>query len=161
MVQTIKLVFSNFKYTILASTIFVSMMIGLLILSEYIFLEPYVVAHLPSGSELGFVLIVILSALSALVIPMNIFRVNILKSSKQKMGGGIFGSIIGASAGACSCGPIGFAVISTFGSVGATATAFLTNYEIPLRIIAVAILVVTYFTTVKSLKVECKLNSKP
>jgi len=161
MVKTIKLVFSNFKYTILASTIFVSMMIGLLILSEYIFLEPYVVAHLPSGSEFGFVLIVILSALSALVIPMNIFRINILKSSKQKMGGGIFGSIIGAAAGACSCGPIGFAVISTFGSVGATATAFLTNYEIPLRIIAIAILTITYFTTVKSLKVECKLNSKP
>jgi len=159
MVQTIKLVFSNFKYLILASTIFVSMMIGLLILSEYIFLEPYVVAHLPSGSELGFVLIVILSALSALVIPMNIFRISVLKSSKQKMGGGIFGSIIGAAAGACSCGPIGFAVISTFGSVGAAATAFLTNYEIPLRIIAIAILAVTYFTTVKSLKVECKLNS--
>jgi len=160
MVQTIKLVFSNFKYLILASTIFVSMLIGLLILSEYIFLEPYVVAHLPSGSEFGFVLIVILSALSALVIPMNIFRINIHKSSKQKMGGGIFGSIIGAAAGACSCGPIGFAVISTFGSVGATATAFLTNYEIPLRIIAIAILTITYFTTVKSLKVECKLNSK-
>ena len=159
MVQTIKLVFSNLKYVILASTIFVSMMIGLLILSEYIFLEPYVVAHLPSGSELGFVLIVILSALSGLVIPMNIFRINILKSSKQKMGGGIFGSIIGTAAGACSCGPVGFAVISTFGSVGATATAFLTNYEIPIRIIAIAILAVTYFTTVKSLKVECNLNS--
>ncbi len=159
MVQTIKLVFSNYKYVILASTIFVSMMSGLLILSEFIFLEPCVVAHLPSGSELGFVLIVILSALSALVIPMNVFRIDILKSSKRKMGGGIFGSIIGAAAGACSCGPIGFAVISTFGSVGAAATAFLTNYEIPLRIIAIAILVVTYFTTVKSLKVECKLNS--
>ncbi len=159
MVQTIKLVYSNFKYVVLASTIFVLMLIGLLILSEYIFLEPYVVAHLPSGSELGFVLIVILSALSALVIPMNIFRISVLKSSKQKMGGGIFGSIIGAAAGACSCGPIGFAVISTFGSVGAAATAFLTNYEIPLRIIAIAILIVTYFTTVKSLKVECKLNS--
>jgi len=159
MVQTIKLVFSNYKYVILASTIFVSMMIGLLILSEFIFLEPYVVAHLPSGSELGFILIVILSALSALVIPMNIFRIDILKSSKQKMGGGIFGSIIGAAAGACSCGPIGFAVISTFGSVGAAATAFLTNYEIPLRIIAIAILAITYFTTVNSLKVECKLNS--
>jgi len=159
MVHTIKLVYSNFKYALLASIIFVSMMIGLLILSEYIFLEPYVVAHLPSGSELGFVLIVILSALSALVIPMNIYRINILKSSKQKMGGGIFGSIIGTAAGACSCGPIGFAVISTFGSVGATATAFLTNYEIPIRLIAIAILLVTYFTTIKSLKVECKLNS--
>jgi len=158
MVQTIKLVFSNFKYVILAIGIFVPMLIGLLILSEYIFLEPYIVSHIPSGSELGLVLIVILSALSALVIPMNIFRINILKSSKQKMGGGIFGSIIGAAAGACSCGPVGFAVISTFGSVGATATAFLTNYEIPIRSLAMAILVITYFTTVKSLKIECKIN---
>jgi hypothetical protein len=158
MIQTIKLVYSNFKYVILASTIFVSMMIGLLILSEYIFLEPFVVAHLPSGSELGFVLIVMISVLSALVIPMNVFRINILKSSKRKMGGGIFGSIIGAASGVCSCGPVGFAIISTFGSVGATATAFLTNYEFPIRIIAIAILAVTYFTTVKSLKVECNLN---
>jgi len=159
MIHTIKLVFSNPKYLVLTSVIFVVMMIGLLIMSEYIFLEPYVVSHIPSGTELGFVLIVIISALSALVLPMNIFRINIIKSSKQKMGGGIFGSIIGAAAGACSCGPIGFAVISTFGSVGATATAFLTNYEIPIRIVAIAILSITYFTTVKSLKVECKINS--
>ena len=134
------------------------MFIGLLILSEYIFLEPYIVSHIPSGTELGFALIVTLSVLSALIIPMNIFRINILKSSKQKMGGSILGSIIGATAGACSCGPIGFAVISTFGSVGATATSFLTNYEIPIRIIAIAILAITYFTTVKSLKIECKLS---
>ena len=151
-----KLVFSNLKYLILALAIFSSMLIGLLIMSEYIFLEPYVVSHIPSGTEFGFVLIVTISALSALVLPMNIFRINILKKSKQKMGGGIMGSIIGAAAGACSCGPIGFAVISTFGSVGATATAFLTNYEIPIRIIAIGILVITYFTTVKSLKTECK-----
>lgn len=160
MIQTTKLVFSNFKYVLLASIIFVSMVIGLLILSEYIFLEPYIVSHLPAGTELGFVLILILSALSGLVIPMNIFRINILKSSKQKMGGGIVGSVVGAVAGACSCGPVGFAVISTFGSVGATATAFLTNYEIPIRIIAIVILIVTYFTTVKSLKIECTLNTR-
>jgi hypothetical protein len=159
MIQTIKLVFTNFKYLVLSFSIFVTMLIGLLIMSEYIFLEPYVVSHIPSGTEFGFVLIVMISALSALVLPMNIFRINILKSSKQKMSGGVFGSIIGAAAGACSCGPIGFAVISTFGSVGATATAFLTNYETPIRIIAIAILSITYFTTVKSLKVECKINS--
>jgi len=159
MVQTIKLVFSNFKYLILSIVFFSSMLIGLLILSEYIFLEPYIVGHVPSGTEFGFILIVIISALSALVIPMNIFRINVLKSSKQKMGGGVIGSIIGAVAGACSCGPVGFAIISTFGSVGATATAFLTNYEVPIRIIAIGILTVTYFTTVRSLKVECKINS--
>ena len=159
MIDTLKLVFSDIKYLLLSLMIFISMVLGLLILSEYIFLEPYVIGHVPSGSELGFVLIVILSALSALVLPMNIFRINILKTSKQKMGGGVFGSIVGAAAGACSCGPIGFAVISTFGSVGATATAFLTNYETPIRIIAIAILIITFFTTIKSLKVECKIRS--
>jgi hypothetical protein len=158
MTSAIHLVFSNRKYLALAFAIFSSMLIGLLILSEYIFLEPYVVGHIPSGTEFGFLLIVVISALSALVLPMNIFRINILKRSKQKMSGGIIGSIIGAVSGACSCGPIGFAVISTFGSVGATATAFLTNYEIPIRIIAIGILAITYFTTVKSLKIECKFD---
>ncbi|MFB5635513.1 MAG: hypothetical protein ACE5RB_02675 [Nitrosopumilus sp.] len=158
MSSTISLVFSNSKYISLSIVIFSSMLVGLLILSEYIFLEPYVVSHIPSGTEFGLVLIVMISVLSALVLPMNIFRINILKKSKQKMSGGIFGSIIGAAAGACSCGPIGFAVISTFGSVGATATAFLTNYEIPIRIIAIGILAITYFTTVKSLKIECNLK---
>ena len=158
MIFAIKTVYSNLKYLFLSVVIFSTMLVGLLILSEYIFLEPYVVSHIPSGTEFGFVLIVTISALSALVLPMNIFRINILKKSKQKMGGGIFGSIIGAAAGACSCGPIGFAVISTFGSVGATATAFLTNYEIPIRIIAIGILAITYFTTVKSLKTECKFD---
>ena len=159
MISAVKFVFSNPKYIVLTLVIFTSMLIGLLILSEYLFLEPYVVSHIPSGTELGFVLIVMISALSALVLPMNIFRIIMLQKSKQKMGGSILGSIVGAAAGACSCGPIGFAVISTFGSVGATATAFLTNYEIPIRIVAIGILAVTYFTTVKSLKTECKLNS--
>ncbi|MCV0400399.1 MAG: hypothetical protein K5777_00245 [Nitrosopumilus sp.] len=160
MTSAINSVFSNLKYLVLSLSIFSSMLIGLLILSEYVFLEPYVVSHIPSGTEFGFVLIVTLSALSALVLPMNIFRINTLKKSKQKMGGGVFGSFIGAVAGACSCGPIGFAVISTFGSVGASATAFLTNYEIPIRLIAIMILAITYFTTVKSLKIECKFDPK-
>jgi len=159
MTNTLNLVFSNYDYIVMASTIFILMLVGLLIISEYIFLEPYVVSHIPSGTELGFSLIVILSGLSALVIPMNIYRIRILKSSKKKMGGGVFGSIVGASAGVCSCGPIGFAVISTFGTVGATASAFLTNFEIPIRMVAIGLLLLTYYTTVKSLKVECKINS--
>jgi len=158
MLSIIKLIFSNFKFLALSVSIFSSMMIILLLISEFIFLEPYFVTHIPSGSELGFILITILSGLSALVIPMNLFRIINLKNSKQKMSGSIFGTIVGATAGACSCGPIGFAVISTFGSIGATATAFLTNYEIPIRIIAIGILAITYFTTIKSLKTECEIQ---
>ncbi len=64
MAQMIKLVFSDYRYIILASVIFVGMLIPLLIISEFIFLEPYIISHLPSGSELSFFLIVIVSALS-------------------------------------------------------------------------------------------------
>ena len=159
MPTAINLVFSNYKYIVLAAVIFVGLLIPLLIISEYIFLEPYIVSHLPSGTELGFVLIVAVSALSGLVLSMNIFRINNFRRNiKRKISGGVFGSMIGAVAGACSCGPIGFAVISTFGAAGGVATSFLTNYEIPIRFVAIAILVFTYYTTAKSLKVECKIS---
>ena len=74
------------------------------------------------------------------------------------MSSGFIGSIIGASAGACSCGSIGFAVISVFGAVGGAATAFLANYEIPLRLLSIAILVGTYFYMVRGLNTECKIK---
>lgn len=157
MTHALKFVFSNYVYVVFALAIFISMLFGLLILSEYIFLEPYFIGHVASGMELGFILIVILTALSALVIPMNIYRINILKKSKKKVTGSVFASFVGSIAGACSCGPIGFAVFSTFGSVGATGLAFLTNYELPIRIGSIALLTIIYFTTVKSLKIECKI----
>jgi len=157
MTHSLKIVFSNYSYVVLASVIFITMLFGLLVLSEYIFLEPYVIGHISPGMELGFALIVILTTLSAVVIPMNIYRINILKKSKRKVTGSVFGSFVGSIAGVCSCGPIGFAVFSTFGSVGATGLAFLTNYELPIRIAAIALLAVAYFTTVKSLKIECKI----
>ena len=159
MLQSVKLVFLNYQYILLAAAIFVGMLIPLSIVSEFIFLEPYVVAHLPSGSELSFLLIVIVSALSGLVLAMNVYRIKLFRSTKSKMSGGVFGSIIGAVAGACSCGPIGFAVISTFGAAGGVATAFLTNYEIPIRLVAIAILVFTFYTTSKSLSIECKIKN--
>jgi hypothetical protein len=85
----------------------------------FIFLEPYIISHIPSGSEFSFFLIVTVSALSGLVLAMNVYRINAFRNApKKKMGGGILGSLIGAAAGACSCGPIGFAVISTFGVAG-------------------------------------------
>ncbi|HXV66947.1 MAG TPA: hypothetical protein VD731_06975 [Nitrosopumilaceae archaeon] len=156
----IKLVFHNYKYIVLAAVIFVGMVIPLSIISEFLFLQPFVIAHIPNGGEISFLLIIVVSALSGLVLSMNVYRINSFRNSpKKKLGGGLFGSIIGAAAGACSCGPIGFAVISIFGTAGGIATAFLTNYEIPIRLVAIGILVYTYYATVKSLALECKVKS--
>ena len=159
MTQILKTVFSDYRYVLLALLIFIGMLIPLSIISEYIFLEPYVIFHISQGSEINYALIVIVCALSALVLAMNVYRIHVFRVHKQKIGGGIFGSFIGAVAGACSCGPIGFAIVSTVGTVGGVATAFLSNYEIPIRLFAIGILAFTYYATTKSLKVECKISN--
>ena len=150
--------FSSTAYTILAGVIFFVMLIPLLMLSEFIFVEPFFIFHIPSEQEFGFVLILAVCVMSAIVIPMNIYRIRILRKNTSKIGTSIFGSIIGASAGICSCGPIGFALISTFGAAAGTATAFLSNYEIPLRLGSVGLLCLVYYTTTKSISSECKIN---
>ena len=132
------------------------MLIPLSILSEFLFIEPFFVIHVIEDRAFGFTLLVTISFMSAVVIPMNIYRIRTLQKSTTKIGGSLLGSIIGASAGICSCGPIGFSIISTFGTVAGTATAFLTNYEIPLRLVSLGLLCLVYYTTAKSISVECK-----
>ncbi len=134
------------------------MLIPLSILSEFLFIEPLFVIHVIEGRAFGFTLLVAISWLSAVVIPMNIYRIRTLQKSTTKIGGSLLGSIIGASAGICSCGPIGFSIISTFGTVAGTATAFLTNYEIPLRLASLGLLCLVYYTTAKSISIKCKIQ---
>ena len=134
------------------------MLIPLSILSEFLFIEPFFVIHVIEDRAFGFTLLVAISFMSSVVIPMNIYRIRTLQKSTTKIGGSLFGSIIGASAGICSCGPIGFSIISTFGTVAGTATAFLTNYEIPLRLVSLGLLCLVYYTTAKSISIECKIQ---
>ena len=153
-----KLVFSSYPYVPLAGIIFVCMFIPLSILSEFLFIEPFVIFHVIEDRVFSFTLLVAISVISAIVIPMNIYRIRILQKSTTKIGGSLVGSIIGASAGICSCGPIGFSIISTFGTIAGTATAFLTNYEIPLRLVSLGLLCLVYYTTAKSISIECKIQ---
>jgi hypothetical protein len=97
--------------------------------------------------------------MSGIVPSMNVYRIRVLRNNSKSMGTGVLGSIIGASAGACSCGSLGFTVISVFGTAGGIATSFLTNYELPLRLASLAILGYTFYTTKKSLSSECKIKN--
>ena len=150
--------FSSYPYVLVAGIIFVCMLIPLSILSEFLFIEPFFVIHVIEDRAFSFTLLVAISFMSAVVIPMNIYRIRTLQKSTTKIGGSLLGSIIGASAGICSCGPIGFSIISTFGTVAGTATAFLTNYEIPLRLVSLGLLCLVYYTTIRSISVECKIQ---
>lgn len=156
--QALKLVFSNKKYLILSIAIFVGLLIALSIVSQFIFLSPSFLFYVPAYNAINFALIVIVAALSGIVISLSIYRIRLMGIGIRKSGTGFLGSIIGASAGACSCGSVGFAVISVFGAAGGTATAFLTNYEIPLRLLSIAILGYTYYVSIKGITAQCKIT---
>ena len=157
MQNSLKLVFSNYRYSTISVLVTLGLFLSLSIVSEYLFIEPYVVFSVYPETAFNFSLIVIISILAGMVVGMNIFRVRLVKKVR-KIGSSITGTVIGASAGACSCGPIGFSIITTFGTTGSIASSFLTNYEIPLRLISIAILVLVLWTTLKSISRECKIT---
>jgi hypothetical protein len=157
--QALGLVFSNKKYLALSASIFFALFFTLSIISAFIFFSPIFLFYVPVYQIFNFSLIVIVAALSGIVISLSIYRIHMLGSGIRKQGSGFLGSVIGASAGACSCGSIGFAAVSAFGAAGATATAFLTNYEIPLRLISIAILGYTYYTAVKGITNQCRIKA--
>ena len=151
------IVYSNYSYILLSIGIFFLLFIPLISISEFLYFEPFLVFSIYSETVLSFTLIVILSCLSAVAVSLNIYRVKLIKETK-KLGTSIIGTIFGASAGACSCGPIAFSLITTFGTAGSIATSFVTVYEIPIRLISIIILATVVYITIKSLSRECKIN---
>jgi len=156
--NTFGIIYSNPSYILILIGIFFLLFIPLIIISEFLFFEPFLVFSIYPETTLSFSLIVALSLFSAFAVSMNIYRVKLIKETK-KIGSSIIGTIIGASAGACSCGPIAFSIITTFGTAGSIASSFLTVYEVPIRLTSIGILVIVIFVTTKSLSRECKVKS--
>lgn len=139
------------------SLIFSGLFLPLIYVSEFLFFEPYLLFYVAEYDILNFISILVICILTGLVLSMSIFRIRFLQASTKKLRTGLLGSIVGAGAGAC-CGGIGVALISIFGAVGGVATSVLTNFEIPLQIASIVILVFTYFMIVRDLNRECKVN---
>ena len=103
MKNTFGIIYSKPFYILIAIGIFFLLFLPLIIVSEFLFLEPFLVFSIYPETTLSFSLIVTLSFLSSLAVSMNIYRVKLIKETK-KIGSSIVGTIVGASAGACSCG---------------------------------------------------------
>ena len=153
-----EIVYSQSFYILISIGIFFLLFIPLITISEFLFFEPFLVFSIYPETILSFSLIIILSIFSSLAVSLNLYRVKLIKETR-KIGSSIIGTIFGASAGACSCGPIAFSIITTFGTAGSIATSFLTIYEIPIRLTSIGILGLVIFITTKSLSRECKLKS--
>ncbi len=154
-----RLVFSNKRYVVLGILVAASFWVVLNILDQIIFLSPIVTFYLPSYSITGFVISNITSGLVGFVVPMNI---HVLRQTRLKLGTSVVsGSVGGVIPSVCaSCSSIGLFLASTFGTAGATASAFLTNYDTPLRLVAIGVLVYAYYSVNRKLAFSCVLPSE-
>lgn len=147
-------VFARPAYAALSASVFAAMLVPMLAASGFVFFEPYVVGHVPPGSEAGLVSIVALAGVSAVVIPMNVYAL----LARRGRPGGFFGSAFGAAAGACGCGPASFALVSALGPAGAAASAFLANYELPLRAAAIGVLLASWWASARTIRAACRVG---
>jgi len=158
--QALSLVFSDKRFIALSVGIFIGMLVPLSIFSGYIFLQPYVVFYVAGSVVFNFILLVIISALTGLVSSIGIYRIKILKIKSKKTNSGVYGSLLGAGAGACGCLSMNTVFLSVFGTVGGAFAIFSNTYEVPLRLTSIAILGITYIAMAKGISADCKIPVK-
>ncbi len=158
--QSLSLVFSDKRFIVLSVSIFIGMIIPLSIFSGYIFVEPYFIFYVPDSVIFNFTLLVIISVLTGVVSSMGIYRIKILRIKSRKANSGMYGSIFGAGAGAFGCLSMNTVFLSIFGATGGALALFSNTYEIPLRLMSIAILGITYFVMVKGISTDCKIQIK-
>lgn len=158
-VGVMRTVFTNRSYIVLAVAVFAVFFILFNTLDEYLFFSPILVFHVPPDTVINFALSIAITTLLGIVISMNIYMLRNLQVSLKEVSSWLSGSFIATATGACGCTSLGFALISTFGGAGILASSFVTNYQIPLKIISLAILFVAYYYVRKNMIRTC-INRK-
>ena len=153
-----KMVFHNHLYIAIAAGLFVIFWILFNVFDQLLFFSPIVTFYLPDDAVTGFIITNITSALMGVLIAMNVY---VIKNTKVGLDKSLFsGSILGIASSACaSCSSIGFLLISTFGGFGIFATDFLTNYQTPLRLVSIVILLWALYSVHNKITKPCIFNT--
>ncbi len=153
------MVFSNKSYVALAAAIaavfwvIFNILDGLLLLSPPAFYYP-----IPDDALAGFALSHVTAALVGIVVSMNVylFRSTRAKGSKTPF---LSGSTLGTVSSMCAgCSSVGFYLAATFGTAGVAASTFLSNYQLPLRLVAIGLLVWAYYSAHKRIAKSCAVR---
>ena len=156
---SVKVVFSIPLYIFITIAVTVSFWILFNIFDQLIFFEPIWIFYLPEDAITGFILTTMVSILLGILVSMNIYAIrhSRLKISKKSL---FSGSSLSVISGVCSsCSSVGFLLVSTFGSIGIIASNLLTIYQIPLRIISVAILFFALYYIHRRIAQSCVMSS--
>lgn len=155
-----KMVFSNWIYALLAGAITTIFWIIFDVFDQLLFFSPIVIFYLPDDAVIGFILSNITSILLGMVVSMNIY---VLRHSKLKLSLASFfsGSTVSVLSSTCvSCSSLGFLLVSTLGGAGIAASSFLSNYQTPLRVLSVLLLIWALYSIGNKLTKSCVINKR-
>ena len=161
MLLSIKIVFNSWTYIAVAGAVAAIFWIIFNIFDQLLFFSPVFVFYLPQDAFIGFILSNITAILLGIVVSMNIFVLKHSDKSRISLTSFFSGSTISVLSSTCaSCSSLGFLLVSTFGGVGVTASTILSNYQIPLRIVSIALLIWAFYSISIKLTKSCSIDYK-
>jgi hypothetical protein len=143
-----KMVFSNKTYVALAAAIALVSWTVFNVFDGLLFFSPVVAFYypLPKDAVAGFVLSNITAVLLGIIVSMNVY---VFRNSRSKTSKSSFfsGSTLGTVSSMCAgCSSFGFYLATLFGTAGLAASTFLSNYQIPLRLVSIGLLAWAYYS---------------
>ena len=154
-----RMVFGHYLYIAIAGGVFVIFWILFNLFDQLLFFSPVLTFYLPGDAVTGFIITNITSALMGILVAMNVYVV--VNTNVRLDKSLISGSILGIASSTCaSCSSIGSLLISALGGFGIVATDFLTNYQTPLRLVSIAILLWALYSIHNKITKPCILNDK-
>ncbi len=161
LIPSFRMVFSNWPYLLISAATAAIFWTVFSIFDQLLFFSPIIIFYLPDDAVMGFILSTLTSILLGIVVSMNIY---VLKHSKLKINLTSFfsGSTVSVLSSTCaSCSSLGFLLVSTFGGAGIAASTFLSNYQTPLRVISIMLLLWALYSISNKLTQTCKINNHP
>src|SRR5215467_1240119 len=153
--------FSNWVYIALTGIISLVFWVIFCTFDQLLFFSPVVVFYLPSDAVVGFILSTIISILLGMVISMNLYLLRHAKGLRPSTASLFSGSAIGVFSSTCvSCSSAGLLLVSTFGGIGIATSSFLSNYQIPLRLMSMVLLIWALYSISRNLTKGCTINKK-
>ncbi len=158
LILSFNMVFSRWFYVLVAVIVASVFWILFNIFDQLLFFSPIVIFYLPDDAIVSFVISNTTAILLGIIITMNVY---VFKHSKLRINlTSIFSwsSISIISSVCASCSSIGLLLVSTLGGIGITALTFLSNYQTPLRLLSIAILIWAYYSISNKLTKNCIIN---
>lgn len=154
-----RMVFSNKVYVTLAAAVAVAFWLVFNILDGILLLSPPAFYYpIPDDALQGFALSHVTAALAGMVVCINVYLFRNMNTGSAKTSF-LSGSTLGTLSSMCAgCSSVGFYLAATFGTAGVAASTFLSNYQLPLRLLAIGLLIWACYSAHRRITKSCSLQ---